>query len=172
VVAVAGGSLVPRLRLKKSLAGAVAGLGLLSIETRFAAAKTLRRSSGYAGPVRVAGYEIHHGVVEVCGGRSWFTSEPADDEAALDGCRSGALSGTLWHGIFENDEFRRAYLAETARAAERDFVPAAGTCFAAARQAQFDVLADAIADNLNVSELLRLIEYGPAHELPTLRSGL
>ncbi len=145
----------------ESRAGTVSGLGLLPVRTRFAAAKTLRRPSGYAGPIPVTGYEIHHGTVEVTAGRAWFTSGPGDDSAALDGCREGVVSGTLWHGIFENDEFRRSYLTEIARVAGRGFVPAAGTCFATARQAQFDALADAVAGSLDTASLLRLIETGP-----------
>jgi adenosylcobyric acid synthase len=157
----------------ESRAGSVPGLGLLPTATRFAPAKTLRRPSGYAGPVPVAGYEIHHGVVEVSGGRPWFTSRPSGEEAtALDGCQAGAVSGTLWHGIFENDTFRRSYLAETARLAGSDFVPAAGTCFAAARQAQVNALADAIESSLDTGALLRLIEHGPPHRLPVLRTGI
>jgi adenosylcobyric acid synthase len=157
----------------ESGSGTVPGLGLLPTATRFAPAKTLRRPSGYAGPVPVAGYEIHHGAVKVSGGRPWFTSRPSGAEAtALDGCQAGAVSGTLWHGIFENDAFRRNYLAETARLAGRDFVPAAGTCFAAARQAQFDALADAIETSLDTDALLRLIEHGPARGLPVLRTGI
>jgi adenosylcobyric acid synthase len=153
----------------ESRAGTVAGLGLLPVETRFAPAKILRRSSGYAGLIPVSGYEIHHGTVEVSGVRPWFTSMPGDDTTALDGCQVGAVSGTLWHGIFENDPFRRSYLTEAARIAGRDFVPATGTCFSAARQAQFDALADAIDTSLDTGALLRLIEHGPAHDLPTLR---
>jgi adenosylcobyric acid synthase len=157
----------------ESRAGTIPGLGLLPAMTRFAPAKTLRRPSGYAGPVPVAGYEIHHGVVEVSGGRPWFTSRPSGEEAtALDGCQAGAVSGTLWHGIFENDVFRRSYLAETAKLAGNDFVPAAGTCFAAARQAQFDALADAIEGSLDTGTLLRLIEHGPPRTLPVLRTGI
>jgi adenosylcobyric acid synthase len=160
----------------ESGSGTVPGLGLLPIATRFAPAKTLRRPAGYAGPVPVAGYEIHHGTVDigpgkVSGGRPWFTSQPSGGEA-LDGCQKGAVSGTLWHGIFENDAFRRSYLAETARLAGRDFVPAAGTCFAAARQAQFDALADAVESSLDTDALLRLIEQGPARSLPVVRTGI
>jgi adenosylcobyric acid synthase len=154
----------------ESRAGTVAGLGLLAVETRFAADKTLRLPSGYAGQLPVAGYEIHHGTVEVRDGWPWFTSRPGDDRAALDGCRAGAVSGTLWHGIFDNDAFRRSYLAQTANMAGSDFAPAAGTCFAAARQAQFDALADAIDTNLDTAALLRLIEHGPARDLPVLPS--
>jgi adenosylcobyric acid synthase len=157
----------------ESAAGTVPGLGLLPVATRFAQAKTLGRPSGYAGSLPVAGYEIHHGLVEVSGGRPWFTSRVAgEEEAALDGCQTGAVSGTLWHGIFENDSFRRSYLAETARLAGSDFVPAAGTCFAEARQAQFDALADAIDASLDTGALLRLIEHGPARDLPALRAFL
>ncbi len=155
----------------ESRAGTVPGLGLLPVETRFAAVKTLRLTSGYAGHLPVAGYEIHHGTVEVVGGRPWFTSRPGEEAAELDGCQAGAVSGTLWHGIFENDAFRRSYLAETARIAGSDFVPAADTCFAAARQAQFDQLADAVDSNLDTAALLRLIESGPTRDLPVLRSG-
>jgi adenosylcobyric acid synthase len=155
----------------ESAIGTVPGLGLLPVATRFAQAKTLHRPSGYAGSLPVAGYEIHHGLVEVSGGRPWFTSRPSGaKEAALDGCQAGAVSGTLWHGIFENDTFRRSYLAETARLAGSDFVPAAATCFAEARQAQFDALADAIDVSLDTGALLRLIEHGPPRDLPALRT--
>jgi adenosylcobyric acid synthase len=156
----------------ESRAGTVRGLGLLPVETRFAPAKTLRRPSGYAGPIPVSGYEIHHGTVEVTDGQPWLTTGPADTAAALDGCQAGAVAGTLWHGIFENDAFRRCYLAETARVAGRDFVPAKDTCFAAARQAQFDALADAIGGSLDTGALLGLIENGPGRDLPVLRSGI
>jgi len=156
----------------ESRSGTVSGLGLLPVQTRFAPGKTLRRPSGYAGTVPVAGYEIHHGIVDVADGQPWFTARPGDETTALDGCCSAAVAGTLWHGIFENDEFRRAYLTDTARIAGRGFVPAEGTCFAAARQAQFDTLADAIETSLDTDALLRLIEHGPARDLPTLRSHL
>jgi adenosylcobyric acid synthase len=155
----------------ESRTGTVQGLGLLPVQTRFAAAKTLARPSGYAGRVPVTGYEIHHGQVEG-GGQPWFTSGPGGTGVMLDGCRAGPASGTLWHGIFENDEFRRSYLADVATVAGRDFVPVRGTCFAAARQAQFDALADAVEACLDTQALLRLIEHGATPRLPVLRAGL
>jgi adenosylcobyric acid synthase len=140
---------------------AAKGLGLLPVTTRFRAAKTLGRPSGYADGVPVAGYEIHHGTVEVRGGDPWFTSEPGGG-AALDGCRLGPVSGTLWHGVFENDAFRHAYLAEVAAMAGRDFAPAPEESFAAARQRVFDTLADAVDQHLDTAALLDLITRGPA----------
>src|ERR1700677_487234 len=159
-----------------------AGLGLLPVVTRFAVDKTLGRPAGYAGGIPVSGYEIHHGLVDVRGGEPWITSKAAGPDragsghgsagTALDGCRYGAVSGTLWHGILENDEFRRAYLIETARLAGRNFAPAPDTSFTAARQAQFDTLADAVEQHLDTTALLRLIEQGPTPGLPSLRPGL
>jgi adenosylcobyric acid synthase len=156
----------------ESRAGIVRGLSLLPVETRFSPVKTLGRLCGYAGSTPVAGYEIHHGTVEVHGGPPWFTSRPGDDATALDGCRVGVVAGTLWHGIFENDEFRQSYLAEIGRLAGCDFVPAAGVRFAAARQAQYDALADAIAASLDTEALLRLIECRPLSSLPTVRTQI
>ncbi len=93
--------------------GVFAGLGLLPVVTRFAVDKTLGRPAGYAASIPVSGYEIHHGVVDVRGGEPWFTSKPAvggpagsgheGSGTALDGCRYGAVSGTLWQWDPEND---------------------------------------------------------------------
>lgn len=154
----------------ESTHGTVSGLGLLPVTTRFAAAKTLTRSSGYAGELAVEGYEIHHGAVEVQDGEPWFTSDP-DGGTALDGCRSGPVYGTLWHGILEGDEFRRRFLAEIARLTGRNFAPAPDTCFERARQEQFDALADAVEEHLDTAQLLQLIEHGPPSGLPAIQPG-
>ena len=156
----------------ESASGDAQGLGLLPVATTFAAGKVLGRPSGYAGRTPVTGYEIHHGAVSVRGGEPWFTSEPEGAGTPLDGCRSGPVSGTLWHGVFENDAFRQAYLSGVAERAGRDWVPVHGTSFTAARQAQFDVLADAVERHLDTAALSRLIEGGPPPSLPVLRAGL
>jgi adenosylcobyric acid synthase len=154
----------------ESAAGQVEGLGILPVRTRFAGDKTLGRPAGYGYGEPVAGYEIHHGQVEVAGGDGWFTAQPAGG-TALDGCRVAATRGTLWHGILENDTFRRAYLTETAGLAGRRFEVAPDTSFAAARQAQFDKLADAVAAHLDTSALWRLISAGPTKGLSGLAPG-
>jgi adenosylcobyric acid synthase len=150
--------------------GRVPGLDLLPVATRFAADKTLRLPSGYAATTAVGGYEIHHGAVRVDGGEPWITTEPRGG-TALDGCRQGAVYGTLWHGIMEGDEFRRAFLAEIAGLAGLDFTPAPGTCFEQARQEQFDALADAIDEHLDTGALLQMITHGPPPGLPVIRAG-
>jgi adenosylcobyric acid synthase len=143
----------------ESGAGRVSGLGLLPASVAFADAKTLGRPAGKAYGAPVAGYEIHHGVVAIHG----ITAEPF-----LDGCRSGTVWGTSWHGTLENDEFRRAFLTEVAQLAGRDFKPAADTCFADLRQATLDRLGDLVAEHLDTAALCRLIEGGPPPGLPVI----
>jgi adenosylcobyric acid synthase len=150
----------------ESRRGPIAGLGLLPVRVRFGPEKILRRPRGRALGAPVAGYEIHHGVAEI--------TDPAGSgsEPFLDGCRRGAVWGTSWHGALENDEFRRAFLAEVAAAAGRDFTPAPGTEFAAVREARLDALGDLVAGHLDTAALSHLIEAGPVPGLPTLVTSL
>ncbi len=143
--------------------GRVDGLGVLPARVTFGAVKRLGRPAGRALGAPVAGYEIHHGVAEV--------TDPAA-EPFLDGCRRGAVWGTSWHGALENDEFRRAFLAEVAALAGRDFTPAPDTDFAAVRQARLDVLGDLVAGHLDTAALSRLIADGPPPGLPALVARL
>jgi adenosylcobyric acid synthase len=145
----------------ESRAGTVPGLGLLPATVRFSAAKTLTRPSGTALGAPVAGYEIHHGTVTADGG-----------EAFLDGCSAGSVRGTTWHGIFENDAFRRAFLRDLAARTGRDFTPAPAVSFAAVRERRYDVLADLIEQHLDTDALHGLIEGGVPADLPTVVSGL
>jgi len=147
----------------ESRRGRLDGLGLLPVRVRFGAGKILGRPRGRALGAPVAGYEIHHGVAEVTDP----TAEPF-----LGGCRRGAVWGTSWHGALENDEFRRAFLAEVAALAGRDFTPAPGTDFAAVRQARLDRLGDLVAGHLDTAALSRLIQDGPVPGLPALVTAL
>ncbi len=148
----------------ESRRGLVDGLGLLPVRIRFGAPKVLARPRGHALGAPVAGYEIHHGVAEI--------TNPAGSEPFLDGCRRGAVWGTSWHGALENDQFRRAFLAEVAVLAGRDFTPAPGTGFAAVREARLDLLGDLVAGHLDTAALGRLIQDGPPPGLPALVASL
>jgi len=148
----------------ESRAGQVPGLGLLPVRVTFGAEKKLGRPAGTtAGGVAVTGYEIHHGVATVHDDR-------AEDFAG--GCRVGAVWGTSWHGLLENDEFRRIFLDEVAAIAGRDFAAAPDTVFAAVREARLDALGDLVGDHLDTSGICRLIETGPPHGLPTIHGSL
>ncbi len=150
----------------ESRLGQVGGLGLLPVRVRFGPRKQLGRPAGFALGAPVTGYEIHHGIAEVTD-LAGTGSEPF-----LDGCRRGVVWGTSWHGVLENDEFRRAFLAEVAAQAGRDFAPAPDTDFAAVRQARLDVLGDLVAGHLDLAALSGLIENGASKSLPGLVASL
>jgi len=146
----------------ESGAGEVAGLGLLPSRVVFATVKTLGQPVGSAYGHPVAAYEIRHGVVEVLGDSA---------EAFLDGCRVGAVWGTTWHGVFENDGFRRAFLSEVAAVAGRAFVPVGEVSFAAVREGRLDCLGDLVADHLDTGAVWRLLESGVPAGLPFVPPG-
>lgn len=132
--------------------GEVPGLGLLDADIVFAPDKVLRR---WDSPLE--GYEIHHGRVKRCSEDTWFTADGAPQ-----GYSRGAVYGTHWHGLFDNDAFRREWLAAAAEAAARPgFSPAPGTDVAARRDAQLDLMADLLAAHLDVDAVLALIGGGP-----------
>jgi len=131
----------------ESDAGSVPGLGLLPTTVTFGEAKVLRRTDGSWQGEAVAGYEIHHGIADITAGTEPF----------LDGCRVGSVWGTMWHGAFENDGFRRAWLAQ-ATGTGRAFRAVAGALgFAERREAMIDRLADAVAEHLDTSAILDLL---------------
>jgi adenosylcobyric acid synthase len=147
----------------ESGAGLVPGLGLLPVQTTFGREKVLSRPSRtLADGVEVHGYEIHLGVVLRDAGEPFFADE---------GCRVDAVAGTVWHGLLENDSFRREFLGYVARVAGRSFIVAQDVCFEAIRDAQFERLADLIAEHVDKDGLLTLLTGG--HQPgPTLRLSL
>jgi adenosylcobyric acid synthase len=152
----------------ESVVPEVAGLGLLPVETAFEEEKVLARPAGVApgfGSEPVWGYEIRHGRVRRTGGEPLFAGEDFEE-----GCRSGSVLGTSWHGAFEADGFRRALLREVARTRGLDWTPGE-QAFAAAREARFERLGDLVAENLDREALLRLIERGGTGETAKLQEN-
>jgi adenosylcobyric acid synthase len=152
----------------ESRRGTVAGLGLLPIEVAFAGEKTLARPDGTGFGVGVRGYEIHHGYVS--SGEVTPLIRYADGTG--EGARSGNVFGTHWHGAFESDDFRRAFLTEAATLAGRHgFKVAPDTDFAALRERGLDLLGDLVEEHLDTDALWRLIDGGPPTGLPFVPPG-
>jgi adenosylcobyric acid synthase len=146
----------------ESGAGQVAGLGLLDLEVVFDPVKRLARVAGTALGEPVTGYEIHHGRVVHHG-------DPRLISGAEEGSDRGHVLGTHWHGLLENDAFRRALLRRVASLAGRSgFHPAPDTTFAAVRAAQLDLLGDLIEAHVDTTALVDLIIQGLPPAFPVI----
>jgi adenosylcobyric acid synthase len=146
----------------ESRSGRVDGMGVLDAHIVFAPEKVLRRWQG-----SLHGYEIHHGRVARSGEAAWF-----DADGSAQGYRRGQVFGTHWHGLFDNDDFRRLWLTGAAAAAGRDgFVVADNVDVAARRDAQLDAMADILAAHLDIDGVTALLDGGPPPR-PTLVAAL
>jgi adenosylcobyric acid synthase len=145
--------------------GAVDGLGLLDADIAFSADKILRRWS-----TPLSGYEIHHGRLVRCAEGNWF--DPGSEQSEPHGIMRGAVFGTHWHGLLDNDDFRRAWLTFVADAAGRGgFVVADDVNVVARRDAQLDLIAELLAAHLDVDAFLGLLDGPPPHR-PYVASAL
>ena len=131
-----------RVRDPAGVEGEARGLGLLEIETTLDPGKTVRRTrarfgglSGYwaalAG-LEVAGYEIHHGRSRAGG----ETRAVMPNGLAYS---RGNVLGVYLHGLFEDPALQRALFGR-----------------AASLEAEFDRLADALDEHLNMSYVAAL----------------
>jgi adenosylcobyric acid synthase len=136
----------------ESKAGTVEGLDLLDADIGFAQEKTLRRHE-----TPLYGYEIHHGQLE----------RHTEDDWLGVGIRRGHVYGTHWHGLLDNDDFRRRWLTGIAPG----FVVADDVDVAARRDAQLDLMADLLTAHLDVDAILALLDGGPPPR-PTIRTAL
>ena len=130
--------------------GLVPGLGLLPVRVEFGTDKLLRRPTGtWRGHLVDSAYEIHHGIAQAVS-----EGEP-EAERFLDGWRAGAVWGTMWHGTFESDGLRRAWLSDVAAQAGSGWQPAADAPgFRERRELMLDTLADALEAHVDIAALL------------------
>jgi adenosylcobyric acid synthase len=142
--------------------GVVPGLGLLPIRVTFGADKILTRPTGWWRGHRVEAYEIHHGRAHLLGAAvPTIENVPGAQARFLDGFQVGAVWGTMWHGAFENDGFRRAWLTQVAEAVGSRWRPrpdAPG--FGTRRELMIDTLADALERHVDVGALLAMTRAG------------
>jgi len=142
--------------------GVVPGLGHLPVRVEFGADKVLARPVGsWSGHGVDTAYEIHHGIAR---------RRPADDQVVasspephpfLDGWNVGEVWGTMWHGAFESDDFRRAWLSQVARVAGSHWQPDADALgFAQRRERMLDTLADALEEHVDIDALLSFTRMG------------
>ena len=142
----------------------VPGLGLLDMETTFAATKETHRVeaelvgglgwlTGLAGTA-VTGYEIHMGRTAAASPWLRITRRGEDRVDVPDGAasRDGRVWGSYVHGLLDNAPLRRAWLADLG------WRPDPGAAASRTVEASLDALADAVGEALDmrlVRSLLR-----------------
>jgi adenosylcobyric acid synthase len=146
----------------ESESGRTEAMGMLDVDIEFAADKVLRRREG-----SLAGYEIRHGRVARCAEDTWF-----EVDGYPEGYRRGQIFGTHWHGLLDNDDFRRRWLTDVASASGRHgFEVADDVDVAARRDAQLDVMADLLDIHLDIDAVTALLDDGPPRR-PTIVAAL
>jgi adenosylcobyric acid synthase len=137
----------------ESKAGSVAGLNLFDADIVFTPDKTLRHHDE-----PLYGYEIHHGQLE---------RNTEDDWHGI-GITRCAVYGTHWHGLLDNNDFRRQWLTEIATGG---FLVADDVDVGARRDAQLDLMADLLTAHLDIDAVVALLESGPPQR-PTIVSSV
>jgi len=128
--------------------GSAPGLGLLDVATTLGGDKTLARVSGRhrGSGESVEAYEIHMGRTDGPDAARAPFEVGGRPEGAADA--SGRVSGCYLHGVFTQDGFRRAFLAELGAPS--------GFAYEAAVETTLDRLADHLEEHLDVDALLAI----------------
>ena len=78
------------------------------------------------------------------------------------------MYGTHWHGVLDNNDVRRLWLAEVGKPG---FVVADDVDVTARRDAQLDLMADLLTAHLDIDAVVGLLDGGPP-ERPILVTAL
>ena len=146
--------------------GSVSGMGLLPAHTEFREEKHRTRITGKivnTGSITelegafVEGYEIHMGET---------TLEPGADELVMldngsrDGCANGNVFGSYLHGFFDTAECRSGLLKALCRHKGIGEDALSSFDYAAYKEQQYDMLADAVRKNMDMEMIYRILEGG------------
>jgi adenosylcobyric acid synthase len=148
----------------------IAGLSLLPVTSRFLPVKSTHQAKGRtiigrgilakAQNTAISGYEIHMGQTIAMSTTQPFAIEQRSGASCAD--RDGSLSedgnvlGTYIHGLFHNDDLRRAILSEIAERKDKVFSPMTSSFSV---EEQYDRLAAHVRENLNMDLIHRLLGF-------------
>ena len=153
--------------------GTVRGMGLLPVDTVFAAGKTRTRVTGTFGKVDgvlselskipVEGYEIHMG--DTTGGNDVSSMTMIEDFVRQDGrkpdgAQRGNVYGTYIHGVFDREEVAKAVIRGLGRQKGVDTEHITGIDFQTFKESQYDILADALRKHMDMKKIYEILETG------------
>jgi adenosylcobyric acid synthase len=135
------------------LAGEAAGLGLLDVETRMTPLKQVREADGTCAlsGEPVSGYEIHTGSTTGPDTKRPLFSLQGQPEGARS--EDGRIEGAYLHGAFQQDGFRRAWLARTGGRGD------GALSYGATIQSALDALADGVEAAVDIDRLFAQAEH-------------
>jgi len=150
--------------------GTIRGVGLLPIRTVFEPEKHQVRSHGRIAPVegplaalsgaQVEGYEIHMGTTELLDGAAVCELSGEGGAVSLDGCWKDNVYGSYLHGIFDTKECATALASALFEAKGLDASAVHAVDMKAYKEEQYDKLAQAMRDNMDMELVYRIIEEG------------
>ncbi|MGN0321729.1 MAG: cobyric acid synthase [Oliverpabstia sp.] len=153
--------------------GSMKGMGLLPMDTVFASEKTRTRVSGVfqnvAGDLQeisgtvLEGYEIHMGVSTLREGSGTLTmiqDHAATTDQKDDGAYCKNVYGTYVHGVFDKEEVAKAVIAALGRKKGINTDEITGVDFQEFKETQYDILADALREHLDMKKIYSILEEG------------
>lgn len=153
--------------------GEIRGMGLLPMETYFEEEKTRTRVEGcterLSGELealsgkRVSGYEIHMGntlLDKKAGSLQCVWEMNTGKTGKADGCYQGTVLGTYLHGIFDEEEFRSAFVQLLCQRKKIPYQRGETVTYEEYKQRQFDKLAGELRKCLDMQEIYKILEIG------------
>ena len=142
--------------------GKAAGMGLLPVKTVFSQSKTRTQISGVFENIdgifaplkgqRFKGYEIHMGQTE--------GSLLRLENGKTDGCCAGNVYGCYIHGIFDESGIAKTIVRALADKKGVNINDTKPFDMRAYKEAQYDILADAVRKNMDMDKIYKIIEEG------------
>ncbi|MGN0252151.1 MAG: cobyric acid synthase [Oliverpabstia sp.] len=153
--------------------GSMKGMGLLPMDTIFASEKTRTRVSGVFQNVEgdlqelsgtvLEGYEIHMGVStlrEGSGTLTFIRDHAATTDQKNDGAYYKNVYGTYVHGVFDKEEVAKAIISALGRKKGINTDEITGVDFQKFKETQYDILADALREHLDMKKIYKILEEG------------
>lgn len=148
--------------------GSIRGMGLLPMDTVFEKQKTRTQTKGAfqkitggfaaLSGIPFYGYEIHMGISALKDGGAPLTV--LEDSGQAEGAFSGNVCGTYVHGIFDGEEAARAMLKLLCRRKGLSDEAVHAFDLNAYKARQYDLLADAVRENMDMGAVYRILEAG------------
>lgn len=147
--------------------GTMSGLGLLPMITYFEPEKTRTRIEGRVEKLKgifkdlsdnkVKGYEIHMGKSILDRDRAYSFLRL---DGKFDGCCSGNVIGTYVHGIFDEEDFRSAFVKIICDRKGIDYSNTDNISYKEYKEQQYNKLADILRESLDMDSIYKILKEG------------